>query len=173
MLYTVAEVNKITNLSKVSIYKKLKLKEFEGHVSKSDGVTYIDDEGLTLIKDSLKLNESVKKDLNDDDVEENAELEISTDKDDLIVNKELINALIEQLKAKDIQIQELNDRLKQEQELHQNTQVLLKNHQMPGIDVFLLEDHIKEFEDRLSEIKVNMEQRKETPKGIFKKLFKK
>lgn len=173
MFYTVAEVNKITNLSKVSIYKKLKLKEFKNHIIKNDGITYIDEVGLTLIKDSLKLNESVKSDLNSEDTRESTNIEVITDLEDLTTNKELIKSLIEQLKAKDIQIQELSYSLKKEQELHQNTQVLLKNQQMPRMDIFLLEDHINKFEDKLSEIKENMDKRKEPSERFFKRLFKK
>lgn len=61
MLYTIAEISDLIGLSKVSIYKKLKLKELAIHLSKKQGVTYITEQGFNLIKESLKLNDEVKK----------------------------------------------------------------------------------------------------------------
>ena len=54
MFYTVSEVADLTNLSKVSIYNKLKLSEMKKHITKKQGVTYIDDEGLKKIKEDLR-----------------------------------------------------------------------------------------------------------------------
>lgn len=81
MLYTVSELSDLISLSKVSIYKK------------------------------LKLNEDVKSDLNNKDIESSGNEEAATDTDDLTINTELVKTLIEQLKAKDEQITALNDRL--------------------------------------------------------------
>lgn len=50
MLHTVAEISKLIGLSKVSIYIRLKLKEMEPYIIKKQGVTYIDEEGFSLIK---------------------------------------------------------------------------------------------------------------------------
>ena len=50
MLRSVAEVSTLTGLSKVSIYNKIKLKEFEQYIVKNKGITYISDEGIDLIK---------------------------------------------------------------------------------------------------------------------------
>lgn len=177
MLYTVAEVSRITNISKVSIYKKLKLKGIEGHISKEAGITYIDEVGLKLITDSLKVNEEVKEDLNQKDIKEPASEETATDTEDLTINKELVNTLIEQLKAKDIQIQALNERLQQEQELHKNTQVLLQQEKFkPQQDLLQLEEHLKEFDNRIVEIREKLEQRQESQetkgKGFLKRIFK-
>lgn len=173
MLYTVSEVSELINLSKVSIYKKLKLKEFEPYITKKQGITYIDEVGFNLLKDSLKLNEEVKTDLNNKDIEDGADAETATDTEDLTINRELVKTLIEQLKAKDIQIQELNNRLQQEQELHKNTQVLFQKEQQQPQNTLLLEEHIKKFDNRLMTIREQMEQRREDPKGLFKRLFKK
>jgi hypothetical protein len=176
MLYTVSEISDLINLSKVSIYKKLKLKEFESHVTQKQGITYIDEVGFNLIKDSLKLKEDVKTGLNNDNIDSELNTEISIDSEDLTINKELVKTLIEQLKVKDLQIRELNDRLSAEQDLHKNTQIILKSEQdKPKQDLLLLEEHVKEFEGRLAVVKENMEQRKETreTKGIFNRFLKK
>jgi hypothetical protein len=121
MLYTISEVSDLINLSKVSIYKKLKLKELQGHIVKKQGVTYVDDIGFNLIKSSLKLNDEVKTGLNNDDNKNDLKQEIATDKTDLI------SYLKEQLIVKDNQIAELMQRLAAEQELVKNMQVLQLN----------------------------------------------
>lgn len=174
MLYTVSELSDLINLSKVSIYKKLKLKELEGHIIKKTGITYIDEVGFNLLKDSLKLNDDVKSDLNNKDIESPLSEETDTDTEDLTINTELVKTLIEQLKTKDIQIQELNNRLAKEQELHQNTQVLYRQEQeKPKQDLLLLEEHLKEFDDRLMTIKEDMELRKEIKDKESKSWLKK
>lgn len=163
MLYTVAEVSKLTNLSKVSIYKKLKLKELEGHITKEAGITYIDDAALKFITDGLKFNEEFK----DNNTENSSDDEIPTSFEDLTINKELVKTLIDQLKSKDEQINDLH-------KLLENSQVLLKNEQdKPKEDLLLLEEHLKEFDDRLMNIKERMEKRKEEPKSIFQRIFNK
>lgn len=171
MLYTVAEVSKLTNLSKVSIYKKLKLKELENHVTKEAGITYVDDTALKFITDGLKFNEEFKQDdkeeFKDSDTENISNDEIPTSFDDLTINRELVKTLIDQLKAKDDQINDLH-------KLLENSQVLLKNEQdKPKEDLLLLEEHLKEFDDRLMNIKERMEKRKEEPKSIFQRIFHK
>lgn len=168
MLYTVAEVSDLTNLSKVSIYKKLKLKELEPYIVKNQNITYITQEGLNLIKGGLKDSIDGLNELNNKDIEEDPITEDTKDTEDLNINKELINTLLEQLKEKDMQIKDLNDRLKNEQELHRNTQVMLNNKQEPK----MLEEHFRELDLKLISIRENMQQRKDK-KGLLKSLFKK
>jgi len=174
MLYTVSELSDLTNLSKVSIYKKLKLKELQPHIEKKSGITYVDDTGFNLLKDSLKLKEDVKTDFKNKDIETKPNLEVSTDSEVLTINNELVKTLINQLKEKDFQIQELNSRLAQEQDLHKNTQILLKSEQdKPKQDILQLEEHFKELDDRLMNIREDMNQKQiEKPKGLFKRIFK-
>lgn len=168
MLYTVAEVSDLTNLSKVSVYKKLKSKELEPHIIKRKNTTYVTEDGLNLIKSGLKDNIDGLNELNNKNIEEELNVDDAEVKEDLNINKELINTLLEQLKEKDVQIKDLNDRLKNEQELHRNTQVMLNNKQEPK----LLEDHFRELDLKLINIRENMQQRKDK-KGLFKSLFKK
>jgi len=119
MLYTILEVAKVTGLSKVTVYKKLKLKIMAEHISKRQGKTVLDEEGLKLIKDSLQdLNfKETAYTIND----ENEHTE------GFDVSKEAFKALNDQLKTKDLQISELNERLKEALKLNQNNQVLLKD----------------------------------------------
>lgn len=124
MLYTVAEVSDLIGLSKVSIYKKLKLKELQEHIIKKGGITYLDDSALNLIEDSLKLS-NVETDFKND-VGTSVEKNFLINSDDLAVKDDYISTLKKQLDEKDVQIRELINRLQQEQELHRNQQILLK-----------------------------------------------
>ena len=178
MLYTIAEIADITNLSKVTIYKHLKLKDMEKYKSKKKGTTYVSEEGFSLIKnklsayinnmDSTKSNSSNNTDTN----------EIATDNDDLSINETVIKTLIGQLKIKDLQLSEkdiqirnLNNRLSQEQDLHKNTQILFKQQQPKQI--LQLEEHFEELDNKLIEIKDKMQKKEKDHKGIFKKIFSK
>jgi len=184
VLYSVAEISDLVGLSKVTIYKKLKQKELTEHIIKKAGITYVDDAALNLIKDSLKLNANIKNNLNDKDTGPDAKEEMALDVDDLAdltvetnlindnarfhakeeitlgaedltIKNDLINTLKQQLRMKDIQIQELISRLQQEQELHQNTQVLFKVEQDRPKDALVLRRGRK----------------KEQKKSFWKKLF--
>ena len=182
MIYTVAEVSKLIKLSKASIYTKLKTVELQDHIIKKQGVTYIDEIGLKLIQESLKefLEEDIKdfkentKDFKEDinDLNYNAiNDEISIDMDYINSLKEDINYFKDQIKVKDLQNKELNERLKQEQELNKNNQILqLKQPQ----DIKLLEAHFEDLDQKLEDVKNNMLERKEHQnKGFFSKIFKK
>ncbi|MBX4272117.1 hypothetical protein [Clostridium estertheticum] len=161
MLYTIAEVSDLINLSKVSIYKKLKLKEMQEHITKKQGITYIDDVGLALIKDRLK---NLKK---EEPQEGTAEAEKAQDtvlEDDVLtINKELIKALLSQLKEKDNQIHELH-------RLVENGQILLKDKPQ---DIKLLEEHFQNLDSKFMDIRQDMQERKKPQKGFLKRMFKK
>lgn len=70
--------------------------------------------------------------------------------------------LNEQLREKDRQIKDLNDRLTEAHELTKNMQVL-QLRQQPQ-DVKALEEHFKEFDNKLAEIREDMQQRKKKSK---------
>jgi len=161
MLYTISEVSELIKLSKVSIYKKLKLKEMQEHITKKQGITYINDIGLTLIKDRLK---DIKKEEPQKDTAETEKAQDTVLEDDVLtINRELIKALLEQLKEKDNQIHELH-------RLVENGQVLLKDKPQ---DIKLLEEHFQDLDNKFMDIRQDMQERKEPQKGIFKRIFKK
>lgn len=159
MLYDVEQVANKLNISKMTVYNKIKLKEHKDKVIKKSGKTYIDEVLLKLIKDSLKIKSGIES----DNINEQENDEISMDKDDLsTLNKDLFDTLIDQLKEKDIQIKELNNRLAAEQDLNKNAQILLKNQQdKPKKDILLLESHFKELDIKIIEVMENMEHKKE------------
>ena len=165
MLRGVDEVAKELKVSKTAIYNKLKLREFRRKVVKKQGKSMIDNELFTLLKDSLKVKNKVEY---KDYIEENkgdVKLEIAIDREDLLnLNKSLIDALIVQLEEKDKQIAELH-------KLIENNQVLLKKEQETKVNILELEDHFKEFDNKLNSIKEKMNQRKEN-KSFFKNFLK-
>jgi len=157
MLYTIAEISDLIGLSKVSIYKKLRVKELAIHLSKKQGVTYITEQGFNLIKESLKLNDEVKKKTNFNDIDDAINAEIATDTEDFNIKIDYINTLKEQLRIKDNQIKELTTALGKAEGLHQNTQVLLRHEQAQP----LLLKHINELDDKFIKVKENMQMQKE------------
>lgn len=169
MLYTVAEVSKVTSLSKVSIYKRLKLKDLEQYIIKKQGITYIDEVGLKLIKDGLKVNIDGLEQEQDNSI--NADVE--ADKEPLNVKQDYIQTLKEQLKIKDQQIQELHNRLSQEQDNLKNMQVLqLKQ----PTNIKQLEEHFQDMDTKLINIREQMQEQKkdqDKEKNILKRIFKK
>lgn len=62
-MYKIIEIAETLGVSKVTVYKKVKLlkQDIKPHVYKRKGVTYIDNIGLNMIKDSLSLNGTVNQ----------------------------------------------------------------------------------------------------------------
>lgn len=168
MLRGVDEVAKELKVSKTAIYNKLKLKEFRRKVVKKQGKSMIDEELFNLIKDSLKVKNEVKNEVEYkgyiEESKDEVKSEIAMDREgSLNLNKSLIDTLIAQLEEKDKQIAELH-------KLIENNQVLLKKEQETKINMLEFEDHFKEVDNKLSSIKEKMNQRKEK-KSFFKNFF--
>ncbi|MCB2295952.1 hypothetical protein LGK95_21055 [Clostridium algoriphilum] len=185
MLYTIAEISNLIGLSKVSIYRKLKLKQLEPCISKKQGVTYVTEEGLTLIKDTLKVTTDEIKGGNNDSDSISPNDYIATDTEDFNFKEDYINTLKDQLKVKDLQLNEKDVQLKHKDiqlnqkdiqigELHsliENSQVLLK--EKPKQDILQLEDHFKDLDNKLIEMKDKMQKKDQDHIGLFKRIFKK
>lgn len=177
MIYTVEQVANKLNVSKVTIYNKLKLNQFKDKTVTKQGQTMLDDDLVNLIKDSLKFTyRFTDTDNIDTPIETNETLEenenpqdTTIDDDVLNINKDLVKALLEQLKEKDVQLNNLNERLKQEQELNKNNQVLqLRQPQ----ETKQLEEHFALVDEKLINIREQMDI-KETKNGFLKRMFKK
>ena len=154
MLRGVDEVAKELKVSKTAIYNKLKLKEFRRKVVKKQGKSMIDEELFNLIKDSLKVKNEVKNEVEYkgyiEESKDEVKSEIAMDREgSLNLNKSLIDTLIAQLEEKDKQIAELH-------KLIENNQVLLKKEQETKINMLEFEDHFKEVDNKLSSIKEKM-----------------
>jgi hypothetical protein len=177
MIYTVEQVANKLNVSKVTIYNKLKLNQFKDKTVTKQGQTMLDDDLINLIKDSLKFTYRFTDTDNIDTpiepketLEENENPQDTIINDDVLnINKELVKALLEQLKEKDVQLNNLNERLKQEQELNKNNQVLqLRQPQ----ETKQLEEHFALVDEKLINIREQMDI-KEIKNGFLKRMFKK
>jgi len=58
-MYKVIDVTKLFSVSKVTIYKKISNNKeaLKGHIIKKKNVTYLDDEAVEIIKNSLQVNQ--------------------------------------------------------------------------------------------------------------------
>jgi len=165
MLYDVEKISKLTKISKVTIYKKMKLIEVKQYIVRKQGKSYVDEVGFNLIKQSLNLNDR----LNDEEIATDESSNEPNNEDLLKVKDDLINSLMtqmeflkQQLLQKDLQIGELH-------KLIENNQVLLK--EKPKQDILQLEEHFNDLDDKLEEVKNKMLDRKEQSKGFLDKLF--
>ena len=161
MTYTVAEIAQELNISKVSIYNRLKKKEFKGLTTKRQGITYINEKGFNLIKVDIKPPEEIVNDIKYKERNNTLDREIAADTEGLNIDKELFKLLKDQLnqnniqmQTKDKQIEELNERMKQLIELNKNSQILQLKQQPP--DIKQLEEHFQDLDTRLQEVKENM-----------------
>lgn len=179
MLYTVEQVANQLNVSKATIYNKIKLNQFKDKIEMKQGQTMLGQALINLIKDDIKIkinfNASDNIDLSNQ-LHDNVHHSLNTndiilDSDTIKLNKELIQVLIDQLKEKDSQLKESNERLKQSQKLNENSQILLKD--TPKQETLLLEDHLTNLDKKLINIKDKMLERKQRQeqKSFFSKLF--
>jgi hypothetical protein len=172
MFYTINDVSKMIGVSKMTIYRKLKVKELKSCVITKQGIQYLDDDGLTLLK---KLINSKCKTDKDSVTDNNENQEIATDKNDYIMSlKSEIQFLKCEIQEKNFQMKELTNRLASEQELHKNTQILLKVQQdkKSQAELLALDEHFKDLDNRLLKVRERMEDRKQQNRpGIFNKIF--
>lgn len=176
MMYMVSELSDLLGVSKVTLYKKLKLKDMEQYVIKKNNITYVDSMGIDVLKGHLTLKEDLQEEFKR--VNYNTEDEVSSTIDntdfkglteDYINSLKGVNAkLWEQLQEKDKQINELLLRIESLSKLVENSQVLLREQQDP----LQLAEHFTALEDKIEQVKNNMISRKYEKKGFFNKLRK-
>ena len=174
MLHSINDISILLSLSKMTIYRKLKVKELKPYIVIKQGVQYLDDDGLTLLTEMLNNKcETVKDDVNVNVTNDSLNEETAIDIDDYITFlKSEIDFFKSEIQEKNSQIENLNNRLASEQELTKNRQVLeLKQPK----DIKALEQHFKDLDNSLIEIRERMEDRKNisSRKNIFQKIFKK
>lgn len=176
MLYDATKIAKKLNTSKVTVYAKLKLEEIKPLVIMKNGKSYVDDNGLESIKQSLKYNQS-----NVGEEVAAATVEIELLKDDMIETlKTNISFLIGQLNVKDEQLLSKDSQIKEINQLFENTQVLFKQEQEKSITFLALPEVIKEHDIELMETLTNtLKRQKEIylieeqnrKKGFFNGIF--
>ena len=164
MLKSVGVVSKELGISKAIIYKRLKEEEYKKLIIKENGITKINDQLYELLKSKVKGRK----------VEEVESVEI-VDKEDIDLlevetkeeNSNVVNILLKQIKEKDIQINRLHD-------LIENNQILIKNSQEREKEQIKLEDHFKDIDKKLIEIrdKNNSKKNEKTKKNILKRVLR-
>lgn len=170
MIYTVAQISDLIGLSKVSIYKRLDLKEIREHISKKQGVTYIDEEGFNLIKASLNLKEEIKSDLKNDNAHNSIDLELSTDKDDTFnLEEEAINLKTDYLNYLKVENEWLKKRIEDQSRQLENFQIMLQSEKQARLQ---LEAAREEREKKLDTFIGEWQKSRKEKKGFFQKLFK-
>ena len=142
MIYTVAELSKMLEVSKVTIYNKLNslkndLKPYTKH---KKGVIHIDDEGLLILKKDLGLIK-VKSTLKSEEqfkgpnVDDNNGLSQFKDLNYLVKNlektlktgqEEYINSLLDQIEILKLELQNKDAQINNTLRLLENSQILMR-----------------------------------------------
>lgn len=177
MMYSISDLSKLLSVSKVTIYSKIKLKEIQPYIVKQQGMTFIKEEGLSKVRDSLSLKTFTNYGNEAEAGEEPETVENEGFKEDLNTIKDYIETLKEdklnlwkQLEEKDKQITELLSRIESMSKLVENSQVLLKSKED---DPLLLEEHFIEFDKKLEVMKEKLENRQQQDKKTFWDKFRK
>lgn len=165
-MFTVNETADKLNVSKVTIYAKLK--KHADMVVMKQGQKYITDDLFNLIKCELNLKNVINDSFTSAGLEDGLNEVESIGYDELVKqNNILINTLLKQLEIKDNQIAELQEIIKVNNRLIENNQVLLKNAQQQ--DPVLLQEHLDNLDKKIQDVTNKMENRKEKTKGFFDK----
>ncbi|MBZ9634499.1 hypothetical protein [Clostridium sp. FP1] len=169
MIYDALKVSKRLNISKVTVYAKMKLPEIKAFLIFHNGKTCVDEEGLEAIKQSLKYNQTSEEEVAATDV-------TSLKKDMIDILKNNIEFLKEQLTVKDGQLYDIN-------KLLENTQILFRQDQEKNKAILSLPETIKEHDIQLvnkltqtlerQKAKAAAEEELHRKKGIFQRLFDK
>lgn len=152
MIHTISEVVKITGLSKVTIYKRIKLPSMQKYITKKQGKTAINDAGVNEIKASVKINtKSNDKEGNKADAEPNKHYETAINEEFVKVSKDYLNRLTLDIEKQSEQLEEKDTQIKTLHAMLTNMQVLMREQ---------------------NELKLLEEKNKRPMKGIFRNLFK-
>lgn len=159
-VFSPSEVAQQLSISKVTVYNKLN--KYKSMVVIKQGKKYITEELFEIIKNDLKTS----KNDDEEDIKIDPELSRSNSENETGNQELIINILKEQLEQKDQQIDHLMKIIDNTNKLVENGQVLLKNSNDKEDNVLLLESHLKEFDEKLNDIKSKMDERKKS-KGFF------
>ena len=196
MLYDVEQIAKLTQVSKVTVYRKLKLNEIQPYIIVKQGKSYLDEEGFHVISELLNVitpenGELTPKEIEQAESIENKGLLHETSCNYAVVSElksqiEFLQDLLKNHPSKDeieflkSQLQEKDKQLESKDKLLENMQVLVKNSQLnQERDIPMLEAHFMELDEKLANIRAEMEQRKikyqeeQQQKGFWEKLFRK
>ena len=175
MLRSVLEISVLTGLSNVSIYKKLKQEKFQEFITRNKGVTYVSEDGVNLILKEFKVKSDGLNSLNYERKFTNEEVATTIENKGIKVNEEwlkelkvdYIKSLKDEIKNLKIQLEKKDNQIQELINLNKNNQVLLKQQQDKEINQLKLEDHFKEVDEKLSDLKNKMDKKRKKDKSIF------
>ena len=177
-MYTIKEISDLLQVSKVTLYKKLKLKEMEPYIVKRNSITYVDAKGLEVLKNFLILKEDLQEALKNTKCEADAEMATTIENEELKeLTEDYLTFLKSQLQEKDKQLQERDNqinelllRLSESNKLIENSQILIREkEEQPTL---ILEEHFQELDEKLELMRERLEERKHEKKRFWSKLKK-
>ena len=147
-------------ISKAAIYKKLKKEKYKNSITKENGKMMLSDSVVEELKKNVRKKKKVEnfKDIEIVDEEKNVEVLVNDTKE----NKDkIVESLLRQLEEKDKQINKLHN-------LIENNQIIIKNQQEKEKEQLKLEEHFKEIDKKLFEIR----ERSKKKRNIFFRNYK-
>src|SRR5660398_325796 len=90
MLYDVGQIAKLAKVSRVTIYRKLKLNEVKPFIITKQGKSYVDEQGYHVITQLLNVTTSETDTLSHDETDQ----EISVDKQEILHETSSNNSVI-------------------------------------------------------------------------------
>lgn len=139
MLKSVEEVSEELGISKAAVYKKLKEEKYSKLIIKENGKMMISEELLEELKKNQKRKIEI---INEVEIVDKKDLEVIKNESD----KKILEILLKQLEEKDNQINKLQD-------LIASNQIIIKNQQEKEKEQLKLEEHFKEIDRKLVEIR--------------------
>ena len=140
-MYTVSDVAKMLNVSRVTIYRNIETTELQQHVTTKNKVKYIDNKGIDLLKEKLGCNIMQKENSNigvTDQLHQLHMLQVETEhlKRELESKDKHIDTLTNETTMLHGMLQHEQEAGKDLRKLIENSQVLLRQQQDK---IFLLE----------------------------------
>jgi len=190
VLYNVEQIANLTKVSKVTIYRKLKLNQVKPYIITKQGKAYVDEHGFHVITELLNVITNDTDNVNYKETEQAMTLEEQDLLHETSCNNNVITglkseidflrSLLEKHSSKSeieflhSQLEEKDRQLESKDKLLENMQILVKVEQSKQQnDIPLLEAHFEELDNKLIEIKDKMQKKEKDHKGIFKKIFSK
>lgn len=146
MLKSVEEVSEELGISKAAVYKKLKEEKYSKLIIKENGKMMISEELLEELKKNQKRKIEI---INEVEIVDKKDLEVIKNESD----KKILEILLKQLEEKDNQINKLQD-------LIASNQIIIKNQQEKEKEQLKLEEHFKEIDRKLVEIRQRNKRKK-------------
>ena len=132
-------------ISKAAIYKKLKKEKYKNSITKENEKMMLSDIVVEDLKKNVRKKKKVENFKDVEVVDEANKVEVLVN--DTKENKDkIVESLLKQLEEKDKQINKLHD-------LIENNQIIIKNQQEKEKEQLKLEEHFKEIDKKLFEIR--------------------